>query len=133
MKIQINTMNSIKLVSFVCILNLVVAISESAPAMTSESSSLAAENVEISKIQPNQPVVAPVIEAAAAISTGQTPTGAKLKRDSRAKLTSLELDTQETGHYLPGAYQAQDSDYGYDAGKNSYGKQASDWSLYDQG
>lgn len=56
----------------------------------------------------------------------------KLKRDSRAKVTSLELDTQETG-YLPPAYQTADSGYGYDAGKNTYGKQASDWSLYDQG
>lgn len=56
----------------------------------------------------------------------------KLKRDSRAKVSTLELDTQETG-YLPGAYQSTDSGYGYDAGKNSYGKQASDWSLYDQG
>lgn len=44
-----------------------------------------------------------------------------------------ELDTQETG-YLPSSYpSATESDYGYDAGKNTYGKQASDWSLYDQG
>lgn len=56
----------------------------------------------------------------------------KLKRDSRAKVSTVELDTQETG-YLPTAYQTADSGYGYDAGKNSYGKQASDWSLYDQG
>jgi hypothetical protein len=58
----------------------------------------------------------------------------KVKRDSKAKASSAELDTQETGHYLPQAYpSATESDYGYDSGKNSYGKQASDWSLYDQG
>lgn len=45
-----------------------------------------------------------------------------------------ELDTQETGFHLPQAYpSAVESDYGYDSGKNAYGKQASDWSLYDQG
>lgn len=72
--------------------------------------------------------------AAAAAATAEVAAIAptKLKRDSRAKVTSLELDTQETG-YLPGGYQSADSDYGYDSGKNSYGKQASDWSLYDQG
>jgi len=53
-------------------------------------------------------------------------------RDVSDKVVALELDTQETG-YLPPAYQATDSDYGYDAGKNTFGKQASDWSLYDQG
>lgn len=73
------------------------------------------------------PETSPAVAAAAA-----APAPTKLKRDSRAKVTSLELDTQETG-YLPTGYQSADSDYGYDAGKNSYGKQASDWSLYDQG
>ena len=59
----------------------------------------------------------------------------KVKRDSKdLKPSSTELDTQETGHYLPSAYpSATESEYGYDAGKNNYGKQASDWSLYDQG
>ena len=58
----------------------------------------------------------------------------KVKRDSTVKSESSELDTQETGHYLPSAYpSATESEYGYDAGKNNYGKQASDWSLYDQG
>lgn len=61
----------------------------------------------------------------------------KLKRDSKAELASLELDTQETGYLgSPDVYQnaGADVDYGYGlANKNSYGKQASDWSLYDQG
>lgn len=59
----------------------------------------------------------------------------KVKRDSKVQPSSAaELDTQETGHYLPSAYpSATESEYGYDAGKNNYGKQASDWSLYDQG
>lgn len=82
---------------------------------------------------------APTVEVAAAAS-GQQQFGAriapvpKIKRDSKAKVTSMELDTEETG-YLPhsGGYQKADNDYGYDAGKNTYGKQASDWSLYDQG
>lgn len=71
-------------------------------------------------------------EPAPAATSAAKATGQKFKRDSQAKVTSLELDTQETG-YLPGGYQSADSDYGYDSGKNSYGKQASDWSLYDQG
>lgn len=50
-----------------------------------------------------------------------------------SKVSPSELETQETG-YLPSAYpSATESDYGYDSGKNTYGKQASDWSLYDQG
>lgn len=58
----------------------------------------------------------------------------KARRDSAAKLGQVELDSQETGHYLPDpGYQSTDSGYGYDSGKNAYGKQASDWSLYDQG
>jgi hypothetical protein len=71
----------------------------------------------------------PSLEPTAAVSIG---THQKIKRES--KPSTSELETQETGHYLPSAYpSATESDYGYDAGKNSYGKQASDWSLYDQG
>lgn len=94
-----------QLFSFIGILNLLlVHLSESAPVVTTNQ-------VEASKLE----------------------TLPKLKRDSRAKMTALELlDSQETG-YLPSAYQATDSDYGYDSGKNTYGKQAADWSLYDQG
>lgn len=77
------------------------------------------------------------LSGAAAVSN---PT--KLKRDSRAKLTSLELDTLETGFLHPHLHPdppyplsagTKDSGYDYDSGKNSYGKQASDWTLYDQG
>lgn len=58
----------------------------------------------------------------------------KIKRDSTVKMSQAELDSQETGHYLPDpGYQTTDTGYGYDSGKNAYGKQASDWSLYDQG
>lgn len=61
----------------------------------------------------------------------------EVKRDSPTKASSVELEPQETGHFLPDAgyphTQTADSGYGYDAGKNAYGKQASDWSLYDQG
>lgn len=56
------------------------------------------------------------------------------KRDIKSTVThDDQLDTQETGFLPPPAYHNTDSDYGYDSGKNSYGKQASDWSLYDQG
>lgn len=104
----------VQLVSIVGTLQLTLILSEAAPVET-----LAA---------PTAPLVTHTINPASAAA----PTLPKLKRDSRAKVTSLELDSQETG-YLPTAYQATDSDYGYDAGKNTYGKQASDWSLYDQG
>lgn len=106
----------IHVVSIVGTLNLVVILSESAPT----------------------PVKSPLAKPAPAIITtisnplASSVTNSKLKRDTRAKMATLELDTQETG-YMPAAYQATDSDYGYDAGKNTYGKQASDWSLYDQG
>lgn len=59
------------------------------------------------------------------------PTPAQIKRDSKAKITEYELDSQETG-YLPSVHSV-DSGYGHDSGKNAYGKQASDWSVYDQG
>lgn len=56
------------------------------------------------------------------------------KRDIGSKtVESDQLETQETGYLPPPAYQSTDSDYGYDSGKNVYGKQGSDWSLYDQG
>lgn len=109
----------IQLVAFVATLNyLLVIIGDAAPTETVANKMEAA--VE------SKPL-------AAILPTASSPTAAqKLKRDSRAKVTSLELDTQETG-YLPTGYQSTDSDYGYDSGKNTYGKQASDWSLYDQG
>lgn len=72
-----------------------------------------------------------------AASSGETETLARLKRAGLAGAKSDHLESQETAagyHGLPGGYSsATDSDYGYDSGKNSYGKQASDWSLYDQG
>lgn len=86
----------------------------------------------------------PVGNAAATdVATAITATGSssgpgwapKVIRDVSSSLRGLDhLDVQETG-YLPhpGGYQSTDSDYGYDSGKNAYGKQASDWSLYDQG
>lgn len=94
----------LQLISFIGILNLLLAnLAESAPV------------VATSQLEATKSEALP-----------------KLKRDSRAKVTALELlDSQETG-YLPNAYQT-DSDYGYDSGKNTYGKQAADWSLYDQG
>lgn len=94
----------LQLISFIGVLNLLLAnLAESAPV------------VATSKLESSKSEALP-----------------KLKRDSRAKMTALELlDSQETG-YLPNAYQT-DSDYGYDSGKNTYGKQAADWSLYDQG
>lgn len=129
----------LKLVSIAYTLNLLVVLTQAAPTSTSAEIAtseispkiLAAANVELGRkihqVGPANPVAA---ESSSAIPDDHAPT--KLKRDARAKVTSLELDTQETG-YLPSAYDQIDSDHGYDAGKNSYGKQASDWSLYDQG
>lgn len=74
----------------------------------------------------------------------QSNLAAKTKRETTLSATE-HLDTQETldyHHLTPpvhhhSSYQAPattaESDYGYDSGKNAYGKQASDWSLYDQG
>lgn len=88
-------------------------------------------------------IVTQQVATVVAASTNSAPTGVfstaiaqqhpqKLKRDTKSRASELELDTQETG-YLPSAYHTADQDYAYDAGKNAYGKQASDWSLYDQG
>lgn len=106
----------VRLVSIIGTLNLVVTLSETAPTLTAADATVVAS------------------EAAAPQFGSRLAATPKIKRDSKAKVTSLELDSQETG-YLPGGYQqsSADSDYGYDAGKNTYGKQASDWSVYDQG
>lgn len=107
--IGVDTLRSnqlIHLISIIGTLNLAAALAESAPIVESN--------------------------AASSVVHHQLESSPKIKRDSKAKVASLELDTQETG-YLQPAYQATDSDYGYDSGKNTYGKQASDWSLYDQG
>lgn len=75
------------------------------------------------------------LEDTKAISSAQDHSSSLTKRDVKTTKSSAEdqLDTQETGYLPPPAYHSTDSDYGYDAGKNVYGKQASDWSLYDQG
>lgn len=97
---------------------------------------------QIEKLKSPQQDSAGIVAPATSAPNNNT----KLKRET--KLSALEhLDSQETFdyHHLPPAppqvhhssYPAPastaESDYGYDAGKNSYGKQASDWSLYDQG
>lgn len=116
---------SISLFQFVSVvgttLNLVVLLANSAPTPTTSPASATTTTATTSTKQP-----------VTAGETSQQGALAKSKRELPLKtIEQLELETQETG-YLPAAYKT-DSDYGYDSGKNSYGKQASDWSLYDQG
>lgn len=56
------------------------------------------------------------------------------KQPSAASLTD-HLETQETGylHNGPAPYSHSPAEGGYNYDKNAYGKQAADWSLYDQG
>ena len=100
-------------------------LSEAAPTISTDVKTLSATSG-------GQPLEQQQAVEPASVGAAISPATTKIKRDSKSKVTALELDTQETG-YLPAAYSAADSDYGYDSGKNSYGKQASDWSLYDQG
>lgn len=84
---------------------------------------------------------APATTRSGTTTTKEAP---KLDAGAKAKVTTYELDTQETGYlpsvYLPHQEQEAVSSYGGggyggagDAGKSAYAKQASDWSLYDQG
>lgn len=95
---------------------------------------------DIRRLTPEKETVGaePASEAAAGSSqTTSETSGTTVSRLKRAGGKSGDhLEPQETaGYHSPAGYQSAvtDSDYGYDSGKNSYGKQASDWSLYDQG
>lgn len=123
-------MKEIKLIQLVSIiaatLNFIVILGDGAPAAEVAKTTI----VEATSNSQQQPVEIQR-KLPATLSN-------KIKRDSQnqveaAESSIVELDTQETGFGLPGHYNKADSDYGYDSGKNTYGKQASDWSLYDQG
>lgn len=108
---------------------LFIILSEAAPTLSIHDTAIASHNKPASTIKSHE---AP-IKQERSVEISSSVDSAKLNPDFKARVASLELDTQETG-YLPSAYpSATESDYGYDSGKNTYGKQASDWSLYDQG
>lgn len=136
---MMTSISLIQLISvFLTTLNLAIILTNAAPsksavtskaaeAAISPSTTTTTTTTTIANTKPTEPLVA--INSQQKVIASLTN---KTKRDSHSQAaeTSLELDTQET--FLPGSYN-KDTDYGYDSGKNSYGKQASDWSLYDQG
>lgn len=106
-------------------LHLLVLLANSAPTPATQATSATSSAGAAEPLR--QPVVPSAAESSETIAAAP-----KSKRELPLKtIEQLELESQETG-YLPAAYKT-DSDYGYDSGKNAYGKQASDWSLYDQG
>lgn len=108
---------------------LLITLGEAAPTLAIHDTVVASHIKPASTIKSHE---APV-KHERSVEISSSVDSAKLNPDFKARLASVELDTQETG-YLPSAYpSATESDYGYDSGKNTYGKQASDWSLYDQG
>lgn len=130
-----------KLLTLVGVVNyLLVLVCEAAPTahdvVAHEAVEPVAQHHDISA-PPSPVAVHKSLEASAVVSNAASNADAdsfKPKRAAESRLSGAELETQETGYHLPPAYpSAHESDYGYDSGKNSYGKQASDWSLYDQG
>lgn len=133
--------NLSQLVSCLVIVQALLNITQGAPLKDGFHPIIAEKQQALEAI--SQPKVSNLAHVSSINDNSPTILNSKIKRDTNNAVkdavkegssSSDHLDTQETGYlHNPAPYHTSDSDYGYDSGKNAYGKQASDWSQYDQG